>query len=272
LDDTKPHGNVVSFRNLKKATDTALALFGDENAKDIVFKKPYEEQKKEFASILKELKNEVNNPEAVDQILSEEGKAKFVRTFRDLLRSKSSLETFAEFSFEDVGIAEQEFYDYQSKYLDIYDSRKERAEGEDESEIDNMDFEIELTIRDIINYDYIIMLIVGIKDLRTSTEKEKRKGDILRIFDGNIVLRKKKDLIKKFIEENLPTLSSSEDIEKNFTDFWNSEKYGVLKKISEEENIPFGNLEKLIGDYLYTQKFPRDQDRGLGHKGFPVLE
>ncbi|MDZ7726242.1 MAG: hypothetical protein U5L75_01540 [Candidatus Campbellbacteria bacterium] len=36
----KPHGNIVSFRNLKKATDKALALFGDENAKEVVFKKP----------------------------------------------------------------------------------------------------------------------------------------------------------------------------------------------------------------------------------------
>jgi len=33
----KPHGNIVSFRNLKLATDKALALFGDENAKEVVF-------------------------------------------------------------------------------------------------------------------------------------------------------------------------------------------------------------------------------------------
>ncbi len=33
---------------------------------------------------------------------------------------KSSLETFAEFSFDEVTIDEQEFLDYQSAYLDIY--------------------------------------------------------------------------------------------------------------------------------------------------------
>ena len=40
LNSDKPHGNIISFRNLKMDTDKALALFGDENAKEIVFKKP----------------------------------------------------------------------------------------------------------------------------------------------------------------------------------------------------------------------------------------
>jgi type I restriction enzyme R subunit len=48
LNSDKPHGNIVSFRNLKKQTDDALALFGDENANEVVFKRPYEDQKKDF--------------------------------------------------------------------------------------------------------------------------------------------------------------------------------------------------------------------------------
>jgi type I restriction enzyme R subunit len=259
LDSSKPHGNIVSFRNLKKATDTALRLFGNENAKDIVFKKPYEEQKKEFNLKLEELKSEAQNPEEVDLILSEEAKARFVKTFRDLLRIKSSLETFAEFTFDDLDISEQEFYDFQSKYLDIYDGRKGGTGGDGGSIIDEIDFEIELTIRDIINYDYIIMLIVGLKDIKTERGREKRADEILRIFDRDVVLRKKRELIKKFIEENLPTISAGTDVETVFKEFWNSERYEVLKKIAEEENIPVKNLESLIGDYLYTQKFPRDQ-------------
>ena len=51
----KPHGNIVSFRNLKADTDKALMLYGDENAKETVFKKPYETQKKEFEGKLGEL-------------------------------------------------------------------------------------------------------------------------------------------------------------------------------------------------------------------------
>jgi type I restriction enzyme R subunit len=189
----------------------------------------------------------------------EEEKAEFVKTFRDLLHIKSSLETFAEFSFEDLGIPEQEFYDYQSKYLDIYEERKNN-ENEVESILDQIDFELELTVRDIVNFDYIILLIVGLKNISSQVVKDKKIDEILSIFDRDARLRKKKDLIRKFIEENLPKISESDDVEKVFVEFWASERADNLKNIAENENIPLDKFEELIGEYLYTQKIPRGQD------------
>ncbi len=259
LNSDKPHGNVISFRNLKKATDTALALFGDENAKEIVFKKPYEEQKKEFENKLAQLREKVPTVSSVDSLQGEEEKAVFVTNFRDLLRIKSSLETFAEFSFEELGISEQEFYDYQSKYLDIYEERKDNESGV-ESILDQIDFELELTVRDIINFDYIILLIAGLKNISSDVVRKKKTEEILRLFDRDVQLRKKKDLIKKFIEENLPKIAKSDDVEKAFSEFWASERSETLKKLAKEENIPTEKIEKIIGEYLYTQKLPREQD------------
>jgi type I restriction enzyme R subunit len=259
LNSDKPHGNIVSFRNLKAATDRALALFGDENAKETVFKKPYEEQKREFKDKLKELKEKTPSAASVDELKGEEEQAVFVKSFRDLLRVKSSLETFAEFSFEDTGITEREFYDYQSKYLDIYEERK-KFESEAESVLDEIDFEIELTVRDIINFDYIIQLIAGLKNITSDVLRKKKAEDILRIFDRSVELRKKKDLIRKFIEENLPKIGESESVEKAFGEFWESERADSLKAVAEAEHIPLKKFEQLIGEYLYTQRLPRGQD------------
>ena len=259
LNSDKPHGNIVSFRNLKEATDQALALFGDENAKEIVFKKPYEEQKKEFEEKLVELRQRVPTVDSVDNLESEIEKAIFVKIFRNLLRIKSSLETFAEFSFDDLGISEQEFFDYQSKYLDIYEDRKDHK-NETESILDQIDFELELTVRDIINFDYIILLIAGLKNITSDTIRQKKTEDILRLFDRDIQLRKKKDLIRKFIEENLPKIDKTSDVEKEFNQFWANQRSDVLKNIVEKENIPMARLEHVISEYLYTQKMPNDQD------------
>lgn len=258
LNSDKPHGNIVSFRNLKLATDKALALFGDENAKEIVFKKPFEEQKKEFEKKLIEMREKVPTVSAVDELKGEEEKAEFVKSFRDLLRIKSSLETFAEFSFDDLGISEQEFYDYQSKYLDIYEERKSNSDVE--SILDQIDFELELTVRDIINFDYIIQLIAGLKNISSKAVREKKTEDILRLFDRDAKLRKKKDLIRKFIEENLPKIKKADDVEKAFGKFWESERSGILKDVAKSGNIPLDKLEGLIGEYLYTQKLPREQE------------
>lgn len=259
LNSDKPHGNIVSFRNLKLDTDKALALFGDENAKEVVFKKPYEEQKKDFEARLFELREQVPTVSSVDDLRGEKEKAVFIKHFRDLLRIKASLETFAEFNFDDLGISEQEFDDYQSKYLDIHEERKNR-ETETESILDEIDFELELTVKDIINFDYIIQLIAGLKNISSKAVRDKKIDDILRLFDRDVQLRKKKELIKKFIEQNLPKVSRYDHVEEAFHEFWESERSETLKKIAKEEKIPIQNIEQLIGDYLYTQKLPHGQE------------
>jgi type I restriction enzyme R subunit len=259
LNSDKPHGNIVSFRNLKEATDKALALYGDENAKEVVFKKPYEEQKKEFEEKLAKLREEAPSVDSVDGLQGEQEKANFVQSFRDLLRIKSSLETFAEFSFEDLGITEQEFYDYQSKYLDIYTEIK-TSDKEKESILDQIDFELELTIRDLINFDYIIQLIAGLKNITSDAVRSKKTDDILKVFDRDVNLRKKKDLVRKFIEENLPRVGRSEEVESAFAEFWNSERAAKLHNLSESEHLAPEAIESLIGEYLYTDRLPSGQD------------
>lgn len=258
LNSDKPHGNIVSFRNLKLATDKALALFGDENAKEIVFKKPYEKQKEEFEKKLSELRAKVPTVESVNELKGEEEKAEFIKSFRDLLRIKSLLETFAEFSFSDLGISEQEFYDYQSKYLDIYEERKNGTDSE--SILDQIDFELELTVRDVIDFDYIIQLIAGLKNISSKAARDKKTEEILRLFDRDVKLRKKKDLIKKFIEESLPKIAKADEVEKSFAQFWESQRSESLRNIAEAENIPLEKMEQLIGEYLYTQKLPQGEE------------
>lgn len=259
LNSDKPHGNIISFRNLKLATDQALALFGDENAKEVVFKKPYEVQKKEFEEKLAQLREKTPTVDSVNVLQGEEEKATFVKNFRDLLRAKSSLETFAEFSFDTLSITEQEFYDYQSKYLDIHEGRIGHNQGK-ESILDQIDFELELTVRDVVDFDYILRLIAGLKDISSDVIREKKTEDILRLFDRDVKLRKKKELIRKFIEENLPRITEGGNVEEAFEKFWTSERSAALKDVAKTENIPLEKFEQIIGEYLYTQKLPHGQD------------
>lgn len=48
LNEVKSQGNIVSFRNLKKATDEAIALFSNIDAKDEIIMQPYEEYVAKF--------------------------------------------------------------------------------------------------------------------------------------------------------------------------------------------------------------------------------
>jgi type I restriction enzyme R subunit len=261
----KPHGNIVSFRNLKENTDKALLLFGDENAKEIVFKQPYEVQKDEFNAKLEKLKNIAPKISSVDELDGEEDKAVFIKSFRDLLRVKSSLQTFAEFTFDDLEIDKQEFSDYLSKYLDLYEERKNSGDKDLASILDEIDFELELIGRDKVNYDYIIKLIIGLKDISSDKLREEKTNDVLKVMDRDISLRKKKDLIEKFINENLPQIDKKDDVENEFEVFWDKEKRNRMTEIIIEEGIDADKFEKIIGEYLYTDRLPR-RDEILGLK------
>jgi type I restriction enzyme R subunit len=272
-DSSKPHGNIVSFRNLKKETDEAIALFGDENAKETVFQKPYEEQKADFTAQVKKLKEIAPIVEAVDDLQSEELQQQFVQTFRELMRMKSSLETFAEFSFDDMKIEEQEFFDYQSKYLDIYDELRRRSDDEPESILDEVDFELELTVRDVVNYDYIIKLISGLKEATTEKARQKKTEEILGVFDRDARLRKKKDLVREFIEENLPQVARSEEVEAAFEDYWNRKEHEFLKEVSDDATVSVDDLYDLVGEYIYTDRLPRgEQIVGMLNEKPSILE
>ena len=43
LNSIKTYGNIICFRNLEKATNDAIALFGDKDAKGIVLMRTYDE-------------------------------------------------------------------------------------------------------------------------------------------------------------------------------------------------------------------------------------
>ena len=109
-------------------------------------------------------------------------------------------------------------------------------------------------------FDYIIQLIAGLKDITSDKLRERKTEEILKLFDRDVQLRKKRELIKKFIEDNLPKVENSESVEEAFEKFWNSERSEALREISEKENIPQEKFEKLVGEYLYTQKLPHGQD------------
>ena len=118
----KSHGNIVCFRNLKKSTDEAIALYSNKDAKEEILMQPYENYIEYFNDYLIKLYEVAPTVESIDEFQTDSQKEMFVRAFRGLLRIQNTLSSFVDFSFSDVGIDEQTFADYKSKYLDLYES------------------------------------------------------------------------------------------------------------------------------------------------------
>lgn len=254
LGDKKSQGNIVVFRNLKKATDDAIALFSDKNAKEIIILKPYESYVKEINEAYDNLIAITPTYESVDDLYSEDEELDFVKAFREIIRLKNIIASFVDFSFDDIVLDEQEFDNYKSKYLELSDKGKK----EKTSILNEVDFELELIHRDDITVTYILGLLAKLK-ATSPEEKERRQKEILDIVAGDVKLRSKRELIERFIEENLPLLEDN-SIEEGYATFMIEEQQKAFNQFVADEKLNADKLKKLTEDYLFTQRIPTKQE------------
>tara|TARA_R110000751_G_scaffold104423_10_gene199929 strand:- start:4073 stop:7177 length:3105 start_codon:yes stop_codon:yes gene_type:complete len=107
-DATKTFGNIVTFRDLEKATIDAITLFGDSKTKNVVLEKSYKEYlqgftdiatgkvRRGYLEIVKELNEKFSNP---DQIETEKQKKEFSKLFGEYLRVENILQNYDEFTY-----------------------------------------------------------------------------------------------------------------------------------------------------------------------------
>lgn len=259
LNELKSQGNIVCFRNLKDATDQAITLFSNKDAIDEIIMKPYDEYIELFNQAFLAMIKIAPSVNSVTKLRSEEEELEFIKAFRELMRLRNVLKTFTEFTFDDLSMTEQSFEDYKSKYLDLYDKTKNSKAKEKVSILNDIDFELELIHRDEINVAYILKLLTQFKDAKPE-EQEKHKKSIIELVAGDTQLRSKRELIERFIQENLPNIEDSDDIPDEFFSFWNLERTKAIETLSQEENLDAEKLQQVIGNYLFTEKLPLRDD------------
>jgi len=261
LNEQKSQGNIVCFRNLKKNTDDAIALFSNKGAKEIILMKPYEDYVSKFNKAFIELIKIAPSVNNVDKLISEDDILLFIKAFRELMRLKNILDSFSDFNFNDLSMNEQQYEDYKSKYLDLYEKVKnEKGLGSEKvSILEDIDFELELIHKDEINVAYILKLLARYRDAKGS-DKEKQKEHITNIINGNTKLRSKKELIEKFINENLMNITESESVEAEFDKFWNEERVKAFDGLCEEENLHKKEVKNVVDTYLYDERKPLNDD------------
>ncbi len=255
INDQKSQGNIVVFRNLKKATDEAITLFSNKEAIDVIIMEPYEDYVNKFNEAFIGLLSITPTVNSVNNLISEADELEFIKAFRDLMRIRNILNSFSDFEWEDLAMNEQQFEDYKSKYLDLWQKVKNDNQKEKVSILEDVDFELELILRDEINVNYIIKLLMALKS-ESQNEVTKTEQEITNLLNTEINLRSKRELIQQFIDENLPTIEDSDDIPEAFEVYWNEEQQKAFKKLITEENLSEERTLKLIENYLYAEREP----------------
>ena len=287
LNEKKRFGKVVCFRDLKSKVDESIKLFSNSNNLEDIVRPPFDDVKKNYQELTKDFLGHYPEPHYVDYLQSENDKKQFILAFRDIIKKHAEIQVYDEFEEDDPDLVmtEQQFMDFRSKYLDIYDSfavqNKEQPttyqvpeedpsmvgepapQQETATGMGDIDFCLELLHSDIINVAYILELIA---DLNPYSEdySEKRKH-IIDTMIKDAELRSKAKLIDGFIQKNVDDdrdnfmarkqkADGTSDLEERLNNYIVTERNNAVNTLAKEEDLDASVLNHYLSEYDYLQK------------------
>jgi type I restriction enzyme R subunit len=227
LNSVKTFGNIVCFRDLENQVNESIQLFGNKDAGGIVLLKQYREYYDQYASEVAKLKDMFSAGKLPE---SEQDQKDFVNLYSSILRLRNILTSFDEFDATQL-LTAAESQDYQSTYILLHEKFKKNLDGDKESIIKDLVFEIELVKQVEINVDYILILV---KELQGAGGADKEiLAKISRTVASSFTLRSKKDLIEKFVA----SVNNQTDVVSHWKDFIEGEKKAELDELIQSEGL-----------------------------------
>ncbi len=246
LNSVKTFGNIVCFRDLEKATNDAIALFGDKDANSIVLLKSYEDyyygcvddkgrEQKGYEERIAELlqKYPLGQP-----IIGEQDKKDFIVLFGNILRLRNILSAFDRFAGNEI-LSPIDFQDYTGTYHDVYEEIKPKP-GSKDSIMDDVVFEMELVKQVEVNIDYILMLVAKYHD--GNCEDKEILVAIDKAIKSSLQLRSKKELIENFIA----TINTSTDVNADWQRFVREQRETDIQTLITEEKLKPEETRKFV--------------------------
>ena len=281
LNEKKRFGKIVCFRDLKSNVDASIKLFSNSNNLEDIVRPPFNEVKKNYQELTTNFLEQYPTPSSIDLLQSEKDKKLFILAFRDVIKKHAEIQVYDEFEDDaaDLGMTEQQFMDFRSKYLDIYDTfaggckpsegnqtpdeDTESTETSTESGIDDIDFCLELLHSDIINVTYILELIADLNPY--SADYKEKRTYIIDTMIKDAELRNKAKLIDGFIQQNVDDdrdnfmarkqkFDGTSDLEERLNDYISTERNNAIDALAKDEGLDVSILNHYLSEYDYLQK------------------
>lgn len=274
LNDTKPYGNIVDYRNQRGAVEDAVRTFSgkkDASAKEIwivdnavIVIDNFNHAVKALDKFMHEQGLECT-PDEVANIKGNAARATFINLFKDIQRYRTQLEQYTDLTAENKQQIEEiipnnTLRSFKGMYLET--AREMRAEyakmhpdDEHYQELDDLDFEFVLFASDIIDYDYIMRLLA--QYTKTSKKQTMTKEQIISIIDSDSKFIDERDDIIAYINTLETTRQglTEEQIKSGYEDFKANRAANALNQIVEKHGLNRVEVHKFIDNVLLRKIF-----------------
>jgi type I restriction enzyme R subunit len=276
LNDSKPYGNVLDFRQQQPVVDEAIALFSGENtnrAKEIWLVDPAPVVIDKFEKAVSALETFMQShdlafvPEEVNNLRGDEARSEFINRFKEVQRLKTQLDQYTDLSEESNEriaqmLPEDTLRGFRGMYLDTAQRLKAQQEKSSDTtspEVEQLDFEFVLFASAVIDYDYIMGLIAKYTQSKPSKQKMTRE-QLINLLSSSANLMDERDDIIAYINSLQAGQSLSEkEVREGYQVFKDKKFATELATIATKNEVEEKALQTFVDGIMNRMIFDGEQ-------------
>lgn len=276
LNDTKPYGNILDFRQQQNEVDKAIALFSGEDTgrapKEIWLVDPapkviekYEEAVKAMAQFMG-ASNLVNEPEQVYNLRGDTAKLEFINRFKEVQRLRTQLDQYTDLNetqkakIETI-LPEEQLRSFRSSYLETAKRLKDmqQKDNDADSALNQLDFEFVLFASAVVDYDYIMGLIAKYTQNKPSKQTMSR-AQLISLLSSSANLMDERDDIAAYINSlEAGKALNEKEIREGYQNFKAEKQEKELAAIAHKHGLGTAVLKEFVEGVVNRMIFDGEQ-------------
>jgi type I restriction enzyme R subunit len=263
LNDSKPYGNVIDFRQQQDAVNEAIAMFSGEKlaekAREVWLVEPAEAVVEKLKGAVSDLNKFMASqglscePSEVANLKGDDARGQFINLFKDVQRLKTRLDQYTDLNDENIEeieniLPEEQLTGFRGVYLETAQRLREEQKKPEKfyDEVQELDFEYVLFASAMIDYDYIMGLIANFT--QTKPEKQKMTRDeLIGLIVSDAKFVDEREDITEYINSLEVGKGLSESEIRNGFEAFKKEKFSKqIKEISGKYGVELKALSEFI--------------------------
>jgi len=272
LNDTKPYGNILDFRQQQQAVEEAIALFSGEKidqAREIwlVDAAPKVIDKLQAAVTnlgdFMQSQGLSNAPEDVPNLKGDAARSQFVTMFKEVQRLKTQLDQYTDLSDEQKARITQvmppdQLQSFRGVYLETAQRLKEKQDKQGDAasaDVQQLDFEFVLFASAVVDYDYIMGLIARYTQQKPGKLTLSREQLIGLIQSDAKFLDEREDIGEYIRSLTTNQALDEKEIRAGYERFKAEKKIRELADIADKHGLPANALQTFVDEVLRRRIF-----------------
>jgi type I restriction enzyme R subunit len=272
LNDSKPYGNILDFRQQQKPVEDAIALFSGEktdNPREIWLVDAAPEVIRKYEAAVAGMANFMENkylvcePEQVYNLQGDTARIEFVNRFKEVQRLKTQLDQYTDLEPDQKSriesiLSRDQLQSFRSTYLETAKRLKEQRDKDGDQAppaVQQLDFEFVLFASAVIDYDYIMGLIARMTQQKPGKLTMNRE-QLIGLVQSDAKFMDDREDIAEYIR-GLPVDQALDDsaIRAGFERFKAEKKGRALAEIAQRHGLAADTVQAFVDGVLRRRIF-----------------